>query len=74
MQEDFYCGCAYEGKQVDWLSCGYVPRKNPERAKRIEWEHVVPAWVLGHQRQCWQLVGARTAPPMMRYSGRRKVI
>ena len=59
MQQDFYCGCAYEGKQVDWLSCGYVPRKNPERAKRIEWEHVVPAWVLGHQRQCWQAGGRK---------------
>lgn len=59
MQEDFYCGCAYEGKAVDWLSCGYVPRKNPERARRIEWEHVVPAWVLGHQRQCWQQGGRK---------------
>lgn len=59
MQEDFYCGCAYQGKAVDWLSCGYVPRKNPERAKRIEWEHVVPAWVLGHQRQCWQHGGRK---------------
>lgn len=59
MQQDFYCGCAYEGKEVDWLSCGYVPRKNPERAKRIEWEHVVPAWVLGHQRQCWQAGGRK---------------
>lgn len=59
MQEDFYCGCAYQGKDVDWLSCGYVPRKNAERAKRIEWEHVVPAWVLGHQRQCWQNGGRK---------------
>ena len=59
MQEDFYCGCAYQGKAVDWLSCGYVPRKNAERAKRIEWEHVVPAWVLGHQRQCWQHGGRK---------------
>ncbi|PXX50584.1 endonuclease [Aquitalea magnusonii] len=59
MQEDFYCGCAYQGKAVDWLSCGYVPRKNPERARRIEWEHVVPAWVLGHQRQCWQQGGRK---------------
>ncbi|MDI5303729.1 endonuclease, partial [Salmonella enterica subsp. enterica serovar Anatum] len=24
------------------------------RARRIEWEHVVPAWQFGHQRQCWQ--------------------
>lgn len=59
LQEDFYCGCHYEGKAVDWQSCGYVPRKNAERARRIEWEHVVPAWVLGHQRQCWQQGGRK---------------
>jgi endonuclease I len=29
-------------------------RKNENRASRIEWEHVVPAWQFGHQRQCWQ--------------------
>jgi deoxyribonuclease-1 len=39
--------------------CGYQPRKNVTRAARIEWEHVVPAWVLGHQRQCWQQGGRR---------------
>lgn len=59
MEQDFYCGCAYRGKQVDWDSCGYVPRHNPKRASRIEWEHVVPAWVIGHQRQCWQQGGRK---------------
>lgn len=54
METEFYCGCAYSGKDVDFASCGYVPRKNANRASRIEWEHVVPAWTLGHQRQCWQ--------------------
>ncbi len=38
----------------DLTSCGYQVRKNSERASRIEWEHVVPAWSFGHQRQCWQ--------------------
>ena len=41
LEEDFYCGCRYQGKDVDWASCGFVPRKNAERASRIEWEHVV---------------------------------
>ena len=54
MEEDFYCGCRYTGKSVDLAGCGYRPRKSFERASRIEWEHVVPAWVLGQQRQCWQ--------------------
>lgn len=54
MEEDFYCGCTYHGKTVDLESCGYTPRKNAARARRIEWEHVVPASHLGSQRQCWQ--------------------
>lgn len=59
MEEDFYCGCKYTGKDVDFNSCGYEPRKNASRASRIEWEHVVPAWVIGHQRQCWQSGGRK---------------
>ena len=59
MEEEFYCGCKYTGKSIDWQSCGYIPRKNPERASRLEWEHVVPAWVIGHQRQCWQQGGRK---------------
>ncbi|MEH6652250.1 MAG: endonuclease [Motiliproteus sp.] len=57
-QTSFYCGCSYsrQGKKLvpDLGSCGYVPRKEPKRASRIEWEHVVPAWAFGHQLQCWQ--------------------
>ncbi|AMU00619.1 endonuclease [Pseudomonas aeruginosa] len=51
---EFYCGCRYSGNRVDLASCGYKPRKNANRARRIEWEHIVPAWVIGHQRRCWQ--------------------
>ncbi|WP_439860823.1 endonuclease [Pseudomonas sp. MBLB4136] len=58
-QTTFYCGCAYQGKQVDLDSCGYKPRKQLRRAQRLEWEHVVPAWVIGHQRQCWQQGGRK---------------
>ena len=57
MEEDFYCGCPYVKTVVNFASCRFQPRKNPMRAGRIEWEHVVPAWVLGHQRQCWQQGG-----------------
>ncbi|OWT77079.1 MULTISPECIES: endonuclease [unclassified Achromobacter] len=53
-EHEYYCGCAYSGKQVDLASCGYKTRMNLARAQRIEWEHIVPAWTLGHQRQCWQ--------------------
>lgn len=54
LEQDFYCGCPYTGKEMDLKSCGYQPRKQQTRAERLEWEHVVPAWVLGHQRMCWQ--------------------
>jgi len=56
---EFYCGCKYSGKQVDIAACGYIPRKNANRAKRIEWEHIMPAWQIGHLRQCWQNGGRK---------------
>lgn len=63
-QGSLYCGCQWQwtgasGGRVDLASCGYKVRRQPNRAQRIEWEHVVPAWVMGHQRQCWQEGGRR---------------
>ncbi|WP_034916859.1 deoxyribonuclease I [Erwinia sp. 9145] len=59
----FYCGCKihWQGKKgvPDLASCGYQVRKNAHRAQRIEWEHIVPAWSFGHQRQCWQQGGRK---------------
>lgn len=55
----FYCGCDIEWKgkkgagASDLVSCGYQVRKQLKRASRTEWEHVVPAWLFGHQLQCW---------------------
>lgn len=51
----FYAGCEYGKKgHVDGKSCGYKARKNEKRGRKIEWEHVVPAWAFGHDLQCWQ--------------------
>lgn len=51
----FYCGCVFdETKRVDFDSCGYVPRKNRKRARRIEWDHVVPAEAFGHSFREWR--------------------
>ncbi|QIF98281.1 endonuclease [Proteus terrae] len=63
-QGTIYCGCDWEwvgksGGRVNLASCGYKVRAQQTRAERIEWEHIVPAWVFGHQRQCWQN-GGRT--------------
>ena len=57
-QVSFYCGCNYhkvEGKLPTGLgSCGYTPHENANRVGRVEWEYVVPACLIGHQRQWWQ--------------------
>jgi len=62
-QKAFYSGCKYvikEKKLVPILkSCGFKYRKNENRANRIEWEHIVPAWHFGHQLKCWQNGGRR---------------
>ncbi len=62
-QTSFYCGCdfQYKGKKLipDLNSCGYQVRKQVKRASRIEWEHIMPAWAFGHQRQCWQKGGRK---------------
>ena len=41
----FYCGCSFKGKDIDLKSCWYKNIKNKmlSRAKKIEWEHIVPA-------------------------------
>lgn len=61
---DLYCGCNWEwqgrsGGSMDLPGCGYEIRAQTVRAERLEWEHVMPAWAFGHQRQCWQQGGRK---------------
>ncbi|TWI50513.1 deoxyribonuclease-1 [Pseudomonas duriflava] len=63
-QGELYCGCHWtwagkSGGRIDFSSCGYQTRTQQKRAERIEWEHIVPAWIFGHQRQCWQNGGRK---------------
>ena len=52
--ETVYCGCTFDTElTVDHQSCGYEP-KNINRAKRVEWEHIVPASFFGKDRVCWK--------------------
>jgi len=53
-ETEFYCGCTYAGNEVDLPSCGYQPKKDPDRAKRLEWEHVVPAEAFGQSFSEWR--------------------
>ena len=66
----FYCECKimWKGKKgiPNSESCGYTPRNEltkkgnvNKRAKRIEWEHVMPAFRFGSQLQCWQNGGRK---------------
>ena len=54
-RETLYCRCPFDrDKRVDQAACGYQVRDNPERAERVEVEHVVPASWIGQGRPCWQ--------------------
>ena len=50
----FYCGCSYTGKDINLASCGYKPKKDANRAHRLEWEHVVPAHAFGQSFKEWR--------------------
>jgi deoxyribonuclease-1 len=49
-----YCRCKYSEKTPDLKSCGYQVKRNPDRARRIEWEHVVPAENFGRSFIEWR--------------------
>jgi len=58
-----YCGCAYTSKNnssgsgsIDTGKCGLeVAPKKKGSAKRIEWEHIVPASLMPQAKfYCWQ--------------------
>jgi deoxyribonuclease-1 len=49
-----YCGCPYRDTTVDFTSCGYQPRGKPDSARRLQWEHVVPAENFGRSFPEWR--------------------
>jgi len=49
-----YCPCRYSGKTVDLQSCEYSVHKDARRARRLEWEHVVPAEAFGKSFAEWR--------------------
>lgn len=60
-----YCGCSW-----DWTTrsggdtnldkgCDYQSEGNEYRAARIEYEHIVPAYMMGGERQCWEDEGRK---------------
>ena len=62
---EFYCGCKFFNKSnIDFSTCNFKPRhmkkrKSYKRANRIEWEHIVPAYNMGHFLPCWRAGGRK---------------
>jgi deoxyribonuclease I len=51
----FYCGCQFDKhNKIDLGSCGYQIQTDSRRAKRIEWEHIVPISHLASHLPCWK--------------------
>lgn len=49
-----YCGCQFANSRINRHTCGYKPIHHDEKAKRIHWEHVVPASFFGRNFAEWK--------------------
>ena len=53
-QKTFYCGSQYtQGKYVIHNN-GYVPKRKSKRARRLEWDHIVPLDTFGYKFSEWR--------------------
>lgn len=53
-RETIYCGAEFSRKKSITLPPGYESSKYKKRAKRVEWEHVVPAENFGRTFVAWR--------------------
>jgi deoxyribonuclease-1 len=53
-RETIYCGAEFDAKKKVTVPVGFTTAKHKKRAKRIEWEHVVPAENLGRTFSEWR--------------------
>ncbi len=68
LRVDLYCSCPYSAdKVIDLAACGVTPRANAARAKRLEWEHVVPASHYGRSLTCWASGGRKNCASTSTY-------
>ena len=49
-----YCGAKFDAKKNIQAPVGFVTNKQVKRAKRVEWEHVVPAENFGRSFSEWR--------------------
>jgi deoxyribonuclease I len=71
LRVDYYCSCKYnDRKEILWDTCGYKPRLNPTRGKRLEWEHVVPAFYYTRKLPCGRRARCeKVSPEFQRFEG-----
>lgn len=51
----FYCDCKFtQTRRVFLGTCDVEPRRNKKRAKKLEAEHIFPAYHFGQFRACWR--------------------
>lgn len=53
-RETIYCGAEFDAKKNVITPDGFTTNKHKKRAKRIEWEHVVPAENFGRTFSEWR--------------------
>ncbi len=52
--ETLYCQCRFDSnKQINLASCNMQDAGTIERALRVEFEHIMPAYQLGQHFRCW---------------------
>ncbi|ACS79471.1 endonuclease [Maridesulfovibrio salexigens] len=58
-RETIYCGAKFDSKKLVTPPAGFTTSTYQKRAKKIEWEHVVPAENFGHTFTEWREGDAR---------------
>jgi deoxyribonuclease-1 len=67
----FYCNCSYKNKEIDLTSCNVTTKKFKKRAKKLEWEHIVPAQNFGRSFPEWRIGSAKCTKKNKSYKGRK---
>lgn len=49
-----YCGATYDKRRTVMLPKGFKTPSDKKRAKRVEWEHVIPAQWFGREFDAWK--------------------
>lgn len=65
-----YCGAPFDAQKNVELPVGFSTPSHENRARRIEWEHVVPAENFGRHFEAWRSGDAQCKKGFKRFKGR----